>query len=288
MKERGHNIFVPGRFKNADKDKENIHYRRRDSHRRAHESCSINCSSPERGRGGEHQQIRSHDYEFRLRHRCFFGVFCYRNRAARVYGTTSDTVSDRSTKTVVAADDGQVGAAPSQHTADRGGEPAALRDRVELRHRRALRRHARREELPGTSRSQRYGGNARQFVGEVLSPGLYSRRTAGAVPSGNFSAVYYAQWPRLKSPREPFHNVNHLLVRSAGRITELIASLLVHKPARRCQLSRPWYARCVGGAAARVGRSFTYLWCCPALTERRRKRRAESAKLTMTVGVPSR
>ena len=217
MKERGHNIFVPGRFKNADKDKENIHYRRRDSHRRAHESCSINCSSPERGRGGEHQQTRCHAHQFRLRHRCFFGVFCYRNRAARVYGTTSDTVSDRSTKTVVAADDGQVGAAPSQHTADRGGEPAALRDRVELRHRRALRRHARREELPGTSRSQRYGGNARQFVGEVLSPGLYSRRTAGAVPSGNFSAVYYAQWPRLKSPREPFHNVNHLLVRSAGR-----------------------------------------------------------------------
>ena len=128
---------------------------------------------------------------------------------------------------------------------------------------------------------------ARQFVGEVLSPGLYSRRTAGAVPSGNFGTVYYAQWPRLKSPREPFHNVNHLLVRSAGRITELIASLLVHKPARR-QLSRRWYARCVDGAAARVGRSFTYLWCCPALTARGRKRRAESAKLTMTVGVPSR
>jgi len=49
---------------------------------------------------------------------------------------------------------------------------AALRGRVELRHRCALRRHARREELPGTSRSQRYGGNARQFVGEVLSPRL--------------------------------------------------------------------------------------------------------------------
>jgi hypothetical protein len=86
------------------------------------------------------------------------------------------------------------------------------------------------------------------------------------------SAANYAQWPRLKSPREPFHNVTHLLVRSTGRIAELIASVLVHKPARRCQLSRPWYARCVGGAAARVGRSFTYLWCCPALTERRRKR----------------
>jgi hypothetical protein len=39
-----------------------------------------------------------------------------------------------------------------------------------------------------------------------------------------------------------------------------------------CQLSRPWYARCVGGAAARVGRSFARLSCCPALTERGRKK----------------
>jgi len=30
-----------------------------------------------------------------------------------------------------------------------------------------------------------------------------------------------------------------------------------------CQLSRPWYARCVGGAAAWVGRSFARLLCCP-------------------------
>ena len=32
---------------------------------------------------------------------------------------------------------------------------------------------------------------------------------------------------------------------------------------RHCQLSRPWYARCVGGAAARVGKSFARLLCCP-------------------------
>jgi hypothetical protein len=31
------------------------------------------------------------------------------------------------------------------------------------------------------------------------------------------------------------------------------------------------YARCVGGAAARVGGSFARLLCCPALTERGRK-----------------
>ena len=245
------------------------YYRRRDSHRRAHESCSINCSSPERGRGGEHQQTRCHAHQFRLRHRCFFGVFCYRNRAARVYGTTSDTVSDRSTKTVVAADDGQVGAAPSQHAADRGGEPAALRDRVELRHHRALRRHARREELPGTAtiwRQSRDSLSARSCppgytrdgplepCPAVISAGLLC---AGAAPQITARAVPQCE-PSLGAQR--------------WSVTELIASLLVHKPARRCQLSRPWHARCVGGATARVGRSFTYLWCCPALTERRRKR----------------
>jgi hypothetical protein len=41
---------------------------------------------------------------------------------------------------------------------------------------------------------------------------------------------------------------------------------------RHCQLSHPWYARYVGGAAARVGRSFARLLCCPALTERGRKK----------------
>src|SRR5262249_15465539 len=50
---------------------------------------------------------------------------------------------------------------------------------------------------------------------------------------------------------------------------------------RHCQLSRLWYARRVGGAAARVGRSFARLSCCPTQTERGRKSRAESAKLTM-------
>jgi hypothetical protein len=39
-------------------------------------------------------------------------------------------------------------------------------------------------------------------------------------------------------------------------------SLPVSRPTH-CQLRRPWYARCVGGAAARVGRSFARLLCCP-------------------------
>ena len=38
---------------------------------------------------------------------------------------------------------------------------------------------------------------------------------------------------------------------------------LQQRDQRHCQLSRPWYARCVGGAAARVGRSFARLLCCP-------------------------
>ena len=36
-----------------------------------------------------------------------------------------------------------------------------------------------------------------------------------------------------------------------------------NKGLRHCQFSRPWYARCVGGAAAWVGRSFARLLCCP-------------------------
>jgi class 3 adenylate cyclase len=36
-----------------------------------------------------------------------------------------------------------------------------------------------------------------------------------------------------------------------------------HRGRRHCQLSRPWYARSVGGAAARVGSSFARLLCCP-------------------------
>jgi hypothetical protein len=41
---------------------------------------------------------------------------------------------------------------------------------------------------------------------------------------------------------------------------------------RHCQLSGPWYGRCVGGAAAWVGRSFARLLRCPALTEWGRKK----------------
>ena len=51
-----------------------------------------------------------------------------------------------------------------------------------------------------------------------------------------------------------------------------------------CQLRRPWYACCMGGAAARDGRSFARLLRCPAPTERAAKRCPRSAKLTMPCG----
>ena len=43
-------------------------------------------------------------------------------------------------------------------------------------------------------------------------------------------------------------------------VLHMIAKQIPH---RHCQLRRPWYAPCVGGAAARVGRSFARLSCCP-------------------------
>src|ERR1700674_2413315 len=48
-------------------------------------------------------------------------------------------------------------------------------------------------------------------------------------------------------------------------------SPILERLVRHCQLRRSWYARCVGGAAARVGRSFARLLCCPAPTERAAK-----------------
>ena len=65
-------------------------------------------------------------------------------------------------------DDDEVGAAPGQYAADRGGEPAALRRRVEFRHCSALRRQARREDAAVPVAGDDPPAIARQFVGEVL------------------------------------------------------------------------------------------------------------------------
>jgi hypothetical protein len=65
-------------------------------------------------------------------------------------------------------DDDDVGAAPGQDAADRGGEPATLRRRVEFGHRGALRREAGREDPAVPVAGDDMPAIARQFVGEIL------------------------------------------------------------------------------------------------------------------------
>ena len=65
-------------------------------------------------------------------------------------------------------DDDDVGTSPGQHAADRGGEPAALRRRVEFGRRGALRREAGREDPAVPVAGDDMPAIARQFVGEVL------------------------------------------------------------------------------------------------------------------------
>jgi hypothetical protein len=76
-----------------------------------------------------------------------------------------------------------------------------------------------------------------------------------------------------------------LLEECRGRVERALAALGAGAggDARHgyCQLRRPWYARCVGGAAAPVGRFSARLLCCPAPTERAAKGCPGSAKLTM-------
>ncbi len=65
-------------------------------------------------------------------------------------------------------DDDDVGAAPGQHAADRGGEPAPLGRRVEFGHRLPLRREASREDLPIPVAGDDAPAIPRQLVCEVL------------------------------------------------------------------------------------------------------------------------
>jgi hypothetical protein len=65
-------------------------------------------------------------------------------------------------------DDDEVGTAPGQHPTDRGGEPAALRRRLEFGHRLPLRRKAGGKELPVPVAGDDLPAIARQFVGQVL------------------------------------------------------------------------------------------------------------------------
>jgi hypothetical protein len=79
-------------------------------------------------------------------------------------------------------DDDEVGTPARQHAADRGGEPAALRRGLELRHRLPLRRKTGREELPVPVAGEDVLAIARQFVGEVLRVTGADDLQAGFVP----------------------------------------------------------------------------------------------------------
>jgi IS5 family transposase len=50
---------------------------------------------------------------------------------------------------------------------------------------------------------------------------------------------------------------------AATRVTQAALQDAVERLAGHCQFRRPWYARCVGGTAARVGRSFARPLCGP-------------------------
>ena len=65
-------------------------------------------------------------------------------------------------------DDDDVGTPPGQHPADRGGDPAALRGRLEFRHRLMPRRQTGRKEPLVPVAGDDMPAIARQFVGEVL------------------------------------------------------------------------------------------------------------------------
>ena len=70
-----------------------------------------------------------------------------------------------------------VGTTPGQHATDRGGDAAALSGRLKLGCGLPLRREASGKELPVPDAGDDLTAVARQFVGEVLAPGLRSRRT---------------------------------------------------------------------------------------------------------------
>jgi hypothetical protein len=77
-------------------------------------------------------------------------------------------------------DDDDVGTPPGQYPTDRGGDAAALRRRLELGHRLMPRREAGWKESLVPVAGDDAPAIARQFVGEVLAPGLRSRWHYGA------------------------------------------------------------------------------------------------------------
>jgi hypothetical protein len=78
-------------------------------------------------------------------------------------------------------DHDQVGAAAGQDTADAGREATAARRRVELAHPLPCRCQARRKEPAIPAARDDPPAIARPFGGEILAPGLRSRRTFGII-----------------------------------------------------------------------------------------------------------
>jgi len=79
-------------------------------------------------------------------------------------------------------DDDDIGTLPGQHPADRGGDTAALRGGLELGHRLMPRREAGPEQPLVPFAGDDAAAVARQFLGEVLAPGLRSRPTVAVKP----------------------------------------------------------------------------------------------------------
>jgi hypothetical protein len=94
-------------------------------------------------------------------------------------------------------DNDDVGRTPSQHAADRGGEPAALGHRLELGHRLPLRREAGGKELPVPVAGDDLPAIARQFVGEVLRVADAEELRARVMTEGALIVEQKVGQPRL-------------------------------------------------------------------------------------------
>ena len=172
-------------------------------------------------------------------------------------------------------DDDDVGAAPGQDAADRGGEPAALRRRVEFRHRGALRREAGREDLPVPVAGDDMPAIARQFVGEVLRVADAEDLRRGSCPRHQAGKAIEAssdfRWRggRLMTSRRILPSRNAVSFAAMISICQLIAKRVrglssLKQPCAKLTRSRRNSARYSSGVGLSDG-SFT--------TETRRARR---------------
>ncbi len=104
-------------------------------------------------------------------------------------------------------DDDEVGAAPGQDAADTGGEPTALRRRVEFRHRLPRGREPRRKDAAVPGAGDDAPAIARQFVGELLgirgAQDLQARRVPEAPGRKGDRGQQRLQMPRRQVDDQP-------------------------------------------------------------------------------------